>query len=285
MLLPEYVISGERFQQLCDVYCGSDFNLQRNPKIVAQPEKHLRIEHLTEPWNNPKLVFCYSTELKVFMSKLHLFLNKFVFVSHNEDTNVTEEYLPIANNPIVVHWFAQNTMIHHPKLTNIPIGIANEMWPHGNIHTLVSASNSLQMAQKSNDFFFNFSCSTNPSARNTCKASIEKKGIPWIERFEYYQYLPILASHKFAICPEGNGIDCHRTWECYYMGVIPILLKSHFTIELQKELPCILLSSWDEFDQDTILKQYDILYNELLNKTHLLSFSYYKYRIISLINW
>jgi hypothetical protein len=284
MLTPDDVLSGERFQQLCDVYCGSDYNLQRNPKIVAQPEKHLRIDLLDAPYNNPKLVFCYSTELNIFMLKMHLFMNTFVLVSHNEDTNVTEEFMPILNNSKLVHWFAQNVMISHPKLTRLPIGVANEMWPHGNIHTLVSASNSLQSAPKSNDFFFNFSCWTNPTARTRCKTAIEKKGIPWIERFDYHQYLPILASHKFAICPEGNGIDCHRTWECYSMGVIPILLKSHFTVELQKELPCILLDTWDEFEYTSILNQYDTLYSDLINKTHLLTFKYYKYMIIASIH-
>ena len=35
-----------------------------------------------------------------------------------------------------------------------------------------------------------------------------------------------LSSYKFALSPEGNGIDCHRTWECLYLGVIPIVKKS-----------------------------------------------------------
>jgi hypothetical protein len=62
------------------------------------------------------------------------------------------------------------------------------------------------------------------------------------------QYLHSLAQHKFAICPDGNGIDSHRIWECYYLGVIPILLDSVFARKLEKIVPCIILNSWHEFD-------------------------------------
>ena len=35
-----------------------------------------------------------------------------------------------------------------------------------------------------------------------------------------------LSYYKFAICPEGNGVDCHRIWECIYLGVVPIIIDS-----------------------------------------------------------
>jgi len=57
-----------------------------------------------------------------------------------------------------------------------------------------------------------------------------------------------LASFKFAICPEGNGIDCHRIWECFYLKVIPIVLDNIFIRKVKDKykLPMIILNDWSE---------------------------------------
>ena len=38
----------------------------------------------------------------------------------------------------------------------------------------------------------------------------------------YEVYLADMAKWRFTISPPGNGIDCHRTWEALYLGVIPV---------------------------------------------------------------
>ncbi len=279
------ILSGEQFQQLCPVYCGSnsEYELNRNPKISVQTDKHFYIAHLESDWDNPSLIFCYSASLKIFMDKLHFIKNPFTLVSHNEDTNITEEYNKLLEFHLLKQWFAQNIMIVHPKLEILPIGIANTMWPHGNISTLLTVCDSTKSTHKENDFYFYFSTCTNTTARATCKSIIESKGLIFGHHLEHSDYLKYLATHKFAICPEGNGIDCHRTWECYYLGVIPILLENLFTLQLQKYLPCILLKSWDEFDPSCI-SQYDALYEQLQNSQQYLSLSYYKKRLLTDIN-
>ena len=134
---PVDILSGEQFQELCPVYCGTENDLQRNPRIRSQVEKHMYIEHLQQTWNNPSLIFCYSCSLHIFMDKLHHLTNPFVLVSHNEDTNITSSYTKLLESPLLQKWFAQNVMIEHSKLESIPIGIANAMWPHGNVSTLL----------------------------------------------------------------------------------------------------------------------------------------------------
>jgi hypothetical protein len=277
------ICSGEKFQQLCDVYCGVPWHLDRNPIIRAQKEKHLNLEELHLPYDNPKLVFCYSCSLELLMNKIHLFKNKFVLVSHNEDENVTEKYLPLANNPMIIKWFAQNLMIDHDKVEPLPIGIANSMWPHGNIEHLIHIQNKYENVEKTNDFFFNFSLSTNERARFQCKTIIESKGLTFIYHIPREIYLEKLASYKFAICPEGNGIDCHRLWEAYYLNVIPIMLKNQFSLHIQKYLPCVLLNSWDDFDLDYCNKYYELYKNQLLEARKSLLFDTYKTNILTTI--
>jgi hypothetical protein len=122
---PIDILSGEQFQKLCPVYCGTINDLHRNPLIRSQSNKHFNIEMLFEEWDNPSLIFCYSCSISIFMNKLKYIKNPFTLVSHNEDTNITSEYIPLLESPLLVRWFAQNVMTLHPKLESIPIGIAN----------------------------------------------------------------------------------------------------------------------------------------------------------------
>jgi hypothetical protein len=279
MFTREDILSGERFQQLCDVYCGDSFHLARNPKIAAEPQKHMYLENLNVPWSNPALVFCYSCALPLLMEKLSYFQNPFVLVSHNEDLNVVETFRPIADHPLVMKWFAQNLMMVHPKVVSIPIGIANEMWPHGNIQTLTQTIQMAKHIPKLEDVFFNFSLHTNPGQREHCRSKLLQKRLLWTNNLPHEVYVMKMASHQFAICPPGNGIDCHRTWEALYLGTIPVLLRSVFTETLQKSVPCILLDSWDAFSVEACKEQYENIRSQYEGWTNKLKFSYYEAQI------
>lgn len=255
MITKEDILSGERFQQLCDVYCGDMSNLTRNPKIVAEPHKHMNLETLNSLWSNPKLVFCYSCNLSLFRVKLQYFQNPFVLVSHNEDTNVTEDYKAIADHPLIVKWFAQNVLMEHPKMESIPIGVANEMWTHGNLDTLLRVMESNIPKRADRGIFLNFRLHTHPG-RHPCRDILIRKGIQWIHDQSHEDYLRTLATYKYAISPPGNGVDCHRMWECFYLGVVPILLRSFFTETIAKIFPCILVDSWEEVGDD-LIKRYE----------------------------
>ncbi len=286
MSAEDLILSGERFQQLCDTYCGSRYDVNRNPKIAAQVHKHMLIEELNRPWDNPSLIFCYSCALPTFMNKLPYLQNPFVLVSHNEDTNVTEEFLPIANHPLLVHWFAQNMSMRHPKLSWIPIGIANEMWPHGKPADFIQMTTQLSSFPKDNLVFFNFNLHTNQAARQYCRTVLESKEILFVPQLPLPMYLPTLAVHRYAISPPGNGVDCHRIWECLMMGVIPVLLRSCFTEAISETIPCILLDKWEDFSIDVLIDSYPALSAKLLSlhSSGILRFSYFRNRILQAVD-
>jgi FkbM family methyltransferase len=274
------ICSGEKFQQLCDIYCGTQEDLQRNPVIRLETHKHLNLVKLTEPYNNPSLVFCYSCSLELFMSKINLFQNNFVLVSHNEDENITEKYRSLADNPKIIRWFAQNLMINHDKVEILPIGLANAMWPHGNLQRLVDVYNKTKNKEKLNEIFFNFTCFSN-NTRHHCKSEVEKKGLKFLDYIQPHQYLEIMAKYKFAICPDGHGIDCHRIWEAYYLNLIPIMLKSTFSLHVQNYLPCVLLEKWEDLDVQKCLENYDKYLDQLKKSRKYLFFDTYKSRIVN----
>ena len=86
------IISGEKLQELCDIYIGHNEDFMYNPRISRQMHKHLPIQSITFPYNNPPLVFCYSHRLEEFEKVIHTFQNKFVLLSHNSDYNISEKF-------------------------------------------------------------------------------------------------------------------------------------------------------------------------------------------------
>ena len=42
----------------------------------------------------------------------------------------------------------------------------------------------------------------------------------------FEQHLQEMVRHRSVISPMGNGLDCHRTWEALYLGVIPLVRGS-----------------------------------------------------------
>ena len=243
--------SGELFQVLCDVQLGEYSKFQLNPFIKQYSDKWKFISSINSAYSNPRLVFCYPDFLNEFSQKIHLFQNPFVLVTHNSDYNVTESSLSILNSDKLVHWFAQNASITHPKLTPIPIGIANRMWDHGkleNWHDVVPKQNS-----EKNGIYFYFGVDTNPTKRSECKHILESKGLNFGTPISHTSYLRALANdYKYAICPEGNGIDSHRVWECLYTNTIPICIRSTNTEYFASLYPIILLDKWDDLDINNI---------------------------------
>jgi hypothetical protein len=248
------IITGERLQEMCDVYLGSAEDFSYNPRISHQREKCLPLSNIKDPWNNPRVIFCYGHALNDFSRIMSCIQNEFILVSHNSDQNITAEFSNILEHPKLLFWHAQNMLLQNPKLGGLPIGIANSMWGHGDVNAVHRAMN---VSSKMNDFYFYFNIQTNPAERNKCKTVLEKRGLifenPCVNFSAYTQHL---ATFKYAICPPGNGIDSHRIWEVLYLGVIPIVKRSVFTEALATQYLCIVLDNWDEFDAETLLKTY-----------------------------
>lgn len=67
------------------------------------------------------------------------------------------------------------------------------------------------------------------------------------------QYISDLTDHHFVISPEGNGLDCHRTWEALYAGRIPIIKRNHHTY-MYEDLPVLIVDDWKEINKELLLR-------------------------------
>jgi len=106
----------------------------------------------------------------------------------------------------------------------------------------------LETIKKDKLIYFFFSIDTAKNIRTECFNKVLKKGIPFLNNTDYDTYINALSQYKFAISPEGNGIDCHRFWEALYMKTIPICLPNTIVNYYAKYFPVVILNDWDELD-------------------------------------
>lgn len=247
LLIPyEEIIFGERIQKMADIVLGHKSSIEFNPNNLYFSKALITIDRLNYI-NQYNKIFVFSHDLNDFYSKFNI-KNK-IIITHNSDHEIST-----INDDAQMH-YAQNCLITHPKLIPLPIGIENNQWFDHKIFNKVRAMNIL----KTKHVYFFFNLNTHPS-RYYCYQQLKDK-LVWNTKKNKEDYFIELASHKYAICPRGNGLDTHRIWECLYLNVIPIIIDAddlHIS-----NLPIIILKDWAEFDINNLEISFK---NQQLNK-------------------
>jgi len=254
LLIPNNeIITGEQIQNMADIVVGNPSSLSFNPNNIYYSKKMESISNLINLKNN-NIIFVFTHDLEDFYLKFENNLNDKIIISHNSDHGINN----IKN---VRFHFGQNCFIRNDRLLSIPIGIENSQWFDHNIFYDVRKMNLI----KTKNIYFYFNLNTHPS-RHECYNKLKDK-LEWNTKRNKKEYFIELAKHKYAICPRGNGLDTHRIWECLYLNVIPIVVKSDYpNID---NLPIIVLNDWNEIDNIN-----DYIFNYQL--TCKLTLSFYK---------
>lgn len=198
----------------------------------------------SEPKNGEILrIFVKIDYVRIFFNQKQE--QPYILFTHNGDLPVDDSYLPYMNDQHLIKWYGQNIMTNHPKLSSIPIGIANEIWPHGDENIFNEVVN--QSLPKERLIYVNFDVNTNTNERNYCINQLNKKGLLMADKLPFKDYLQEVAKSYFVVSPNGNGVDCHKTWEALYLGTIPIVTKS-INIDFYKDLPLVILNDWSDLD-------------------------------------
>jgi len=276
------IITGERIQYLADVYFGNSINdFLFNPAIGIN-NKNFIIKNIPEKYNNPKVIYVYNHNLLELYDKFDCFMNNFILLSGNSDENIIEsKYAKVAEHPKVIEWFSQNVCFNHPKLEPFSIGLANEQWEHGNSKFFIDICNSINVNNKTKNIFFNFNF-TSPQ-RNIC-FNILKNSLEFLPNTNPIHNFNRLSEYKFAICPEGNGVDTHRLAECWYMKVVPIVIENDFINVIRNKIdyPIVILKDWNEIFNITL--DYNKYIPDFINKkNNFINLDYYKEQIQLLI--
>ena len=255
MLKVDNIITPEKFISLAH-NCVSE---RRNTGINLTPEKNIffvKLDYINE--------FIYN-----ILPKINF---KFILITHDSDIPVTQQHISILQHPYLIKWFGMNCHIIHEKLNPIPIGIANECWPHGDKQSLLDAAN--EVTDKQGLVYSNFSKETNINERSGVNDIVNRILPLSIEKapLTYRDYLKKLSSFKFVISPPGNSVDCHRVWESIYVGTIPIVLKS-IPMVYFKDCPILFINEWEDLKSINL----DEKYKEIITrKKYKSDFTFYK---------
>jgi len=286
----EDLISGERLQALAEVTILTPSILAFHPslrqsgvrKVVPFRGGHRHIQHdpaALVQLEDCRSIFVYTHLLPSFVDQVLPCLDDpFVLVSHNSDDCVDERFLSLLDDDRLVHWFAQNAVVEHAKLTPLPIGIANAQWPHGNLDDLADVCAQPPAVRRS-VVYSNFDVQTNPLARNPLLALLSSRSFVWQAPLRpYREYLADMASCRWCVSPPGNGVDCHRTWEALYLGVVPVVSRTGWGAKLHDGFPVAQFEDFAEMTMDGLIEQCEFFAKRDFDFTPL-SMTYWRKRI------
>ena len=199
--------------------------------------------------NTGDIVFCRVTMLLEFQEKALINnISPFVLITHHGDDLVDEKYMQLINHPHLVHWYAQNSILKHPKITTIPIGL-EDAWRHNN--GIVNDFNLLRKKKvsKKPHILYGFNPITNLRVRPHVLEIMKKSKVAHEVKSLSRAYRKELNRAMFVASPEGNGIDCHRTWEALYLRTIPIVVGKFYSNF--PGFPGLVLEKWEDILQLT----------------------------------
>ena len=252
------IISGEKITSLADVYVGTQYTLQYNPNATKFQQNMCNVNNI-DNFEKINKIFVAGHDINLLYNKFNT-SNK-IIISHNSDYEINETHLKHIDRCKLQ--LSQNCLIVHPKLVPLPIGIENTQWFNHDIIESVRLDDSII---KEKNVYFYFSLDTH-SSRKYCFDKL-KNILQWNTKRSKKDYFIELKKHKYAICPRGNGLDTHRLWECFYLDVIPIMIKKN-SVNVEN-LPIIYLDDWSDLKIDKLENKFKNL------KMSKITIDYYK---------
>ena len=259
-------ISGERFQGLADISfipIGNGLGESECDFVKKQQENNnYKVFYYSENTTvtdlpNVKTIFVNTWTLPRFFRTIFPQLKgQYTFISHNSDMGLTEDYRNFLDSEKVLKWFSQNKDISHPKAFSLPIGLGNQQYPHGDLNLLsnvITCNN-----KKENLVFKNFNIQTNSYKRSIIDFVTHTNGFFMSNPTNQKDYFESISKSMFCISPPGNGVDCHRIWECLYLKTIPIVEYNSAFNEFN-HLPILFVSDWSAVTTEFLMSKTNML--------------------------
>jgi hypothetical protein len=164
-----------------------------------------------------------------------------ILITHNSDDSADAALVALKPG-CVRHWFAQNVMVDRPDVTAVPIGLERPQVSGGRTRPECFQAAARQAASIQNLTYLSHSDWTNHRERTPIRWSLSWRN--WVtarrQPAPFEQYLAEMARHQSVISPIGHGLDCHRTWEALYLGVIPLVRDSPAMTDFARLFPIAL---------------------------------------------
>ncbi len=280
-------IQGDKFRNLADVSYSPQNKLRDDYDNLANTFNPSALKSCN-------LVYTHTMYVGMLFNIIRHFGKKFIIMTHSCDISI-EDYgmrRPDGNGKLsstekftipdnVIMWYGKNINVVEPRVESIPIGLENDWWCK-KIQKKKKMLAKLQEPRNiKNLVYLNHKIATNSSKRDILYQMFEGKF--WVttdrgsngHRFE--EFIDNIYNHKFVLSPEGNGIDTHRTWECLYMGTIPIE-KRNINNQFYTDLPICFVDDWKQVTKAFLEKEYVRIKKASWNMEKI-AFEYWKSKI------
>ncbi len=262
------VITSERIQELADLCIADQYTydfystVKSNPRIktlvIDGPRSHLSpTKEQFRDIERARILFVNTHIIHTFQQHILPHLTEpFVLISHASDDAVDNKFIPLLEDCRLIHWYAQNVVTSHPKLTPIPIGIANTQFTHGNLASLDQA---MRRSSQRNKLLFTCINEKTNASRHLVQEQLRQNGFGISKNtFDYPSYLNELSEYFFVSSPRGNGLDCHRTWESLYLGAIPLVDEGAWPAEFS-DLGVVPVKDWSTVTEKFLIEKFQQL--------------------------
>lgn len=249
----EFVEACKKFRGKIMTLFIDNIRLYSRPIWANEGNDALWVAHLLE--TNDLLALCGK-----------LTHNKFVIFCSHEDTPIDDKII-VPSNVLGIH--AVNAAYFNEKIHPFPYGLQRELGDNDNRvrimkgvvekdeqqlpHKLLYINCGIER-NKEREYLINFQ----GLKWTTCRFDKDSKFFPYEQ---YKDFLEELKNHKFMICPQGHGMDCHRNWESLYLRRVPVMRDHPYFRQLMKGFPVLFVKDWDEVTEQ-LLKDNDHLYQQ-----------------------
>jgi FkbM family methyltransferase len=241
------------------------------------------------------IIYTHTIYVKTLFDIIKHINKKFVIVTHNCDCRIEEfgivtpngrsevssiDYYTLPDN--VIKWFSSNVKVENPRIESLPIGIENRMWRRTPPKKELMVEKLTKEREYKNLLYVNHCIETNVKERVEPYELFKDKSWVTIEKGKngqkFENYIDNIYNHKFMICPEGNGIGTHRTWECLYLGTIPIEKRS-INNSFYTDLPICFVDEWSDINKRFLESEFKRIKGLSWN-TYKLTFAYWRDKIV-----
>ena len=219
-------------------------------------------------------VYFTNLSLRRLHKQIALITKPFILVSGGGDCECPNqifetdaEFQTFIDCPNIVHWFCQNTLIKHPKITPIPLGLDYEtVMYYNNIRNdrgpkmtpLEQEKQITDLRQNVLPFWERIPiCYGNFQYLLTTKYGSDRvdaiNKIP--TKLIYYDSKNLRQTtfrnqteFAFVVSPFGQDYECIRTWEALCLGCI-VILKTSPLDPIYSDLPVLIINDWSEITQ------------------------------------
>jgi hypothetical protein len=231
-------------------------------------------------------VYFTNLSLRRLHKQIILIPKPFILVSGGGDCECPNqifetdaEFQLFINSPNIIHWFCQNTLIKHPKITPIPLGLDYETIMYYNhirndrgpkMTPLEQEKQIIDLRQNVRPFWERIPiCYGNFQYLLTTKYGSDRvdaiNKIP--TKLIYYDSKNLRQTtfrnqteFAFVASPFGQDYECIRTWEALCLGCI-VILKTSPLDPIYSDLPVLIINDWSEITQpflDTAIETFKI---------------------------